>query len=63
MTEHPGTVISIYQVCKIVSQAYVKSFSMENTTSAFRATGLCPLNPVMGFKILKTGSPLNRTYS
>ena len=44
MTEHPCIVISIYQVCRIAGQAYVKSFSMENITSALRATGLCPLN-------------------
>ena len=45
MAEHPGTVISIYQVCKIAGQAYVNFFSMENITSAFSATRLCPLNP------------------
>ena len=45
MKEHPGTVISIYQVCKIAGRAYGTSFRMENKTSAFRATGLRPSNP------------------
>lgn len=45
LTTHPGNAISIYDVTKMAGQAFIRSFSLENITAAFRTTGISPFNP------------------
>ena len=45
MTTNPGQKITIYNVAELAGAAFVKSFSQENITSAFRSTGILPFNP------------------
>ncbi|KAH3751340.1 hypothetical protein DPMN_185893 [Dreissena polymorpha] len=44
MKEHMGTVISRYEVAAITSKAYLKAMSPWNVVSAFKKTGIHPLN-------------------
>ena len=44
MRANPGLRITRYDVCKLVSKAYLKAFTPSNLVSAFRKTGIYPLN-------------------
>lgn len=45
LKENPGRTVTIYQVSKLFNHAYEKTATLEIATSAFRATGISPLNP------------------
>lgn len=44
MTNHPGSVISIYDVAELVGDAFPKAFNVQNINSGFRKAGICPFN-------------------
>ena len=44
MCKHVGRQISRYDICSLVCKAYPKSLAPSNITSAFRKTGIWPLN-------------------
>ena len=45
MTNHPGRSITIYEISELSGAAFVKAFTLENITSAFKATGIYPFSP------------------
>ena len=45
MTSNPGKTLSIYDIAELSSQAFQRSFTIENINSFFRATGIFPYNP------------------
>ena len=45
MSQHPGQVISRYNVAEIVSRAYCVGLSPSNLKSAFQKCGIYPFNP------------------
>lgn len=45
LKENPGQVITRYEFCGLFKKAYYKVCSPSNAMSAFRATGIVPLNP------------------
>ena len=47
MTTNPGRSISIYEIAELSGAAFSKAFNLENITSAFEATGIFPLNPLV----------------
>ena len=47
MTTNPGRSISIYEIAELSGAAFSKAFNLENITSAFKATGIFPLNPLV----------------
>ena len=44
MFKNPGRIISKFQFSKLFSSAWSKGMTISNITSAFRNTGICPLN-------------------
>ena len=44
---NPGRSISIYETAELSGAAFSKAFNLENITSAFKATGIFPLNPLV----------------
>ncbi|XP_039281652.1 uncharacterized protein LOC120350826 [Nilaparvata lugens] len=45
MRNHPGRVITVYQICSIFSPAYGKAATILNAEKGFLSTGLYPFNP------------------
>ena len=45
MTNHPGRLITIYEISELSGAAFVKAFNLENIIFAFKATGIHPFNP------------------
>ena len=44
MRQHPGEIIGRWNICRIICAVYYKAFSSNNLISAFRKTGIMPLN-------------------
>lgn len=44
MRANPGMRITRYDVCKLVSNPYLKAFTPSNLISAFKKKGIYPLN-------------------
>ena len=47
LTSNPNKLISICNVAEISGEAYARAFNISNITSAFKATGIWPFNPLM----------------
>lgn len=47
LSNHPGQRITIYDVSEILGQAYPHAFSTNNIISAFKNTGICPINDLI----------------
>ena len=47
MSRNPGEVITKYNICSLVCKVYYQAFSANNLISAFRKTGIYPLNRSM----------------
>ena len=47
ITPNPGRSISIYEIAKLSGAALLKAFNFEDITSALKATGIFPLNPLV----------------
>ena len=47
MTTNPGRPINIYEIAELSGAVFLKAFDLENITSAFKATGVFPLNPLV----------------
>ena len=47
MTTNPRRSISIYEIVELSGAASSKAFNLKNITSAFKATGIFPLNPLI----------------
>lgn len=45
LRNHPGRVITQYQVGELFSNAYGKAATIQNATNGFVKTGICPFNP------------------
>jgi len=45
MSRNPGLVITTYEVAELFKMAYERTATIEKATSAFRATGIYPLDP------------------
>lgn len=45
LTNHPGRVITDYQVSSIFCEAYLKACTLNNAIKGFRKTGIYPFNP------------------
>ncbi|XP_053376521.1 uncharacterized protein LOC128547554 [Mercenaria mercenaria] len=45
LKENPGKIVTRYDFCGLFKKAYYKVCTMNNAASAFRATGIHPLNP------------------
>ena len=45
MSSNPGKPLSIYDVAELSGQAFQRSFTIENITSAFKSSGIHPYNP------------------
>ena len=45
MSSNPGKPLSIYDVAKLSGQAFQRSFTIENITSAFKSSGIHPYKP------------------
>ena len=50
MTTNPRRSISIYEIAELSGAAFSKAFNLENITSAFKATGIFPLNPLVFYR-------------
>lgn len=44
MTNHPGSVISIYDIAELVGDAFPKAFTVKNINSGFAKAGVYPFN-------------------
>lgn len=44
---HPGKVLSIYEIAALAKIAYFESFTGKNITSAFSKPGICPFNKLI----------------
>ena len=44
MSSNPGKHLSIYDVAELSGQAFQRSFTIENITSAFKSSGIHPYN-------------------
>lgn len=42
---HPGRIVTHYQVAQLFNNAYVKAATLKNAQSGFSATGIFPFNP------------------
>ena len=47
LKENPGQIITRYDFCGLFKKAYYTVCTMNNAASAFRATGIHPLNPAV----------------
>ena len=47
MTTYPGRSIGIYEIAELSGAAFSKAFNVENIISAFKATGIFSLNPLV----------------
>ena len=45
MSSNPGKPLSIHHVAELSGQAFQRSFTIENITSAFKSTGIHPYKP------------------
>ncbi|KAJ4431997.1 hypothetical protein ANN_20611 [Periplaneta americana] len=44
LLNHPGRVVTQFQVAKLFGLAYTRSGTIQNNISGFRKTGICPFN-------------------
>ncbi|KAJ4437982.1 hypothetical protein ANN_13921 [Periplaneta americana] len=44
LLNHPGRVVTQFQVAKLFGLAYARSATIQNAISGFRKTGICPFN-------------------
>ncbi|KAJ8028895.1 hypothetical protein HOLleu_28147 [Holothuria leucospilota] len=44
MRKNPGQVITRYEVCQLISKAYLKAFTPSNLIASFRKSGIFPYN-------------------
>lgn len=44
LTNHPGRVITVYQIASIFAPAYFKAATITNAVEGFKVTGICPFN-------------------
>ena len=44
LTNHPGRVITVYQIASIFAPAYCKAATITNAIEGFKVTGICPFN-------------------
>lgn len=45
MRNHPGRVITVYQIAQILTPAYLKAATPANAIQSFKVSGIQPLNP------------------
>ena len=45
MRENPGEFITRYDICQLISNAFLKSFTPANLVTSFRKTGIFPIDP------------------
>jgi hypothetical protein len=44
LRNHPGRVVTHYQIAGLMGKAYLRTASAETAVSSFRKTGICPMN-------------------
>lgn len=44
LTNHPGRVITVFQIASIFATAYFKAATITNAVEGFKVTGICPYN-------------------
>lgn len=45
LTNHPGRVVTVFQISRILSESYIKASTPANAISGFRKAGIVPYNP------------------
>ncbi|ELU18029.1 hypothetical protein CAPTEDRAFT_197670 [Capitella teleta] len=61
LRNHPGQVITIYQVGSLFGKAYQRAATSSNAVNGFAKSGICPLNPyIFGEELFEAAATTDR---